>query len=57
VGKLRKRDHLKDLVVDGGIILKRIFKKWDGVIDWIYLAQYRDRWRALFNAVMNLRRS
>jgi hypothetical protein len=26
---------------------------WDG-IDWIDLAQYRDQWRALLNAVMNL---
>ena len=25
-----------------------------GVMDWIDLAQYRDRWRALVNAVMNL---
>jgi hypothetical protein len=29
-GNLRKGDHLKDPDVDGGIILKRIFKKWDG---------------------------
>jgi hypothetical protein len=26
---------------------------WDGV-DWIYLAQDRDHWRALVNTVMNL---
>jgi hypothetical protein len=27
---------------------------WDGV-DWIDLAQDRDKWRALVNTVMNLR--
>jgi hypothetical protein len=26
---------------------------WGGM-DWIYLAQYRDHWRALVNTVMNL---
>jgi len=42
--------------VYGRIILKWIFRKWDGGgIDWIDLAQDRDRWWALVNAVMNLR--
>ena len=26
-----------------GIILKRSFSKWDAVMDWIFLAQDRDR--------------
>jgi hypothetical protein len=28
---------------------------WGGGVEWINLAQYRDRWRAAVNAVMNLR--
>jgi hypothetical protein len=27
--------------------------EWDEM-DWIYLAQYRDQWRALVNTVINL---
>ena len=53
---LRERDRLGDPGVDGRIILRWIFRKWDvGAIDWIELAQDRDRWQALVNAVMNLR--
>jgi len=31
-----------------------IMMKWDGDINWIDLAQDRDRWLILVNAVMNL---
>jgi hypothetical protein len=46
---------LGDPGVDGRIILKWIFKKSDGVMDWIELTQDRDKWRDLVNEVMNLR--
>jgi hypothetical protein len=55
-GHLREGDHLEGPGIDGRIILKWIFKKWDGGgMDWIDMAQDRDRWRALVNVVMNLR--
>jgi len=50
---LRERDHLGDPGLDGRIILRWIFTNWD--FDWIELAQDSERWRALVNAVMNLR--
>jgi hypothetical protein len=54
-GNLRERDHLEDPDVDGKIIFRWIFRKWDGALDWTDQNQDRDRWRALVNAVMNLR--
>jgi hypothetical protein len=48
-------DHFGDPGIDGRIILKWIFKNWEGGMDWIELAQDRDRWWAVVNAVMNLR--
>jgi hypothetical protein len=54
-GDLKEGDYLGDPDVDGRIILKWILKKLDGGMDWIELAEDRDRWRALVNALMNLR--
>jgi len=57
-GNRRERDHWGDLGVDGWIILGWISRRWDvgcGYMDWIGLAQDRDRWRTLVSAVMNLR--
>jgi hypothetical protein len=43
--------------VDGRIILNWIFKTWDwgGGMNWIDLAESRDRWLEPVNAAMNLR--
>ena len=46
---------MKDPGVDRRIILKRILQKWNGGMDWIYLAYDKDSGRAAVNAVMNLR--
>jgi hypothetical protein len=53
-GNPRKRHNLEDLGVDGRILLKWIFKRWDGSMVWIDMAQDRGRWRALVNTLMNL---
>jgi hypothetical protein len=47
---------LEDPGVGGRIILRWIFRKWNGGgMDWIDLAQVRVRWRAFVKAVMKLR--
>jgi hypothetical protein len=52
-GNRRERDHWGDLDVDGWIILGWFSRRW--YVDWIWLAQDRDRWRTLVSAVMKLR--
>jgi hypothetical protein len=46
---------LEDLGVDGRIILRWIVRKKNGGVEWVNLAQDRDRWRAVVNAVISLR--
>jgi hypothetical protein len=53
-GNLREGDRKEEQGVDGRIILKIIFGKWMEVMDWIDLAQDRERWRAIANTVMDL---
>jgi len=55
VGKLVGGDQLEDPGIDGRIILRWIFRKCVGRMDWIDLVQDMERWRALVNAVMNFR--
>jgi hypothetical protein len=45
-GNLGERYHLECTGVYGRIILKRIFRKYDWAVDWIHLAQDRDKRRA-----------
>jgi hypothetical protein len=48
---LRARGHLEELVVDRKLILTWIFKKLDGRMDWIDVAQSGGRRRSVVNAV------
>jgi hypothetical protein len=50
-------DYLEDLSANGEGIFKTDIQEagWRWGKDWIHLAQDKDRWRTLVNAVMNLR--
>ena len=50
---LRKRYHLEDPRIDGKTVLKWSSRSGMGCTDWTDMAQNRNRWRALANAVMN----
>jgi len=52
-GNLREKDELGDPGVDGGMDLQEV-GCGRGDKDWIELAEDRERWRALVNAVMNI---
>ena len=56
VGKPEGKNHWGDPDVDGRIILRWIFRKWEGVVGtgWSWLSIGTDRWRALVSMVMNL---
>jgi hypothetical protein len=54
VGKPEGKSHLEDPGVDRRIILNFIFRKYDGGMDLIDLAQKRDGWRDLVSAVMKV---
>jgi hypothetical protein len=55
VRKPERKRQLGSPGVEGKILLKLVFKKWDDGMDSIDLAKDRDRWLTIVYAVINLR--
>jgi hypothetical protein len=52
---LKEKDHLKNQGIDGRMGSKWTLGKLGRGVEWIHLAEDRDCWQAVVNAVMNLR--
>jgi len=50
VGETSGKETTSKTDIVGAIILKWLFKKWDGGKDWIDVAQDREWWRVPLNA-------
>jgi hypothetical protein len=56
LGRLgRARNNLEEICLDGNIIFKSIFKKWDWSMGWVDLAQDWDRWQDFVYAILDFR--
>lgn len=53
MGKIKTKNHLKDLGLAGRIILKVLFKKEDEALNWIVLFQDEDKEYDLVNMVID----
>jgi hypothetical protein len=54
--KTLRRDYLEYLGIDGRIILKWILKKYDRrTVEWVDLAEDRDKRRTRVNMILKLR--
>ena len=54
-GDLKEGDHWEDLGVGGRIILNGSSSSGMGRMDWVAVAQDREKWRVPVNTVMNSR--
>jgi len=52
VGNQSEKGYLEYPALDGSVILYRIFRKWNGGMNWIDLSEDMDRWPAPVVAVI-----